>query len=294
MITLQDILYGVLLPAAIALTVMLVAWRPWSSGSPKGYWGGALAIGAAFIAALINMQPRPAFPPALAEDWLFHVAWMVVIVGLVLAFVKVPFAVRAVIAAVTSAAVTYLVLQPLIKRTWSAQESAIWVGSISAGMTLVFVLHEWISEKKHDASVPLVMALTAGGLGLFMMFSNSQSYGQRAGVLAAATAAITVVAIWSKKLSLARGGVLAFVLLFGGLLTTCYAYPDKVVPYRLLLIAAAPIVGLLPAITPLKGWKRWTAVVLLTALPLGGALLPAGLQFMKEFDAPKDDASAYY
>ena len=82
MISLSDILYGVLLPAAISLVIMLLAWRPWSGGSPKGHWAGAFAIGAAFAAGLLGLQTRPAFPPNSAEDWLFHAAWIIAIIGL--------------------------------------------------------------------------------------------------------------------------------------------------------------------------------------------------------------------
>jgi hypothetical protein len=135
------------------------------------------------------------------------------------------------------------------------------------------------------------MTETAAALGLYMMFNGSQTYGQRAGIIAAVVGPVVVIALIWKKTSLARGGVLAFVVLLGGLLATCYAYPDKVVLTRLLLIAAAPVIGLIPAIAPLKGWKRLVACALLAAIPLGLAVVPAAVQFAHDFNAPKDGYS---
>jgi len=175
--------------------------------------------------------------------------------------------------------------------TWSTKDAAMYIGAIALAMTVVFTLFEIGSERWKDAVVPLLMTETAAALGLYMMFNGSQTYGQRAGILAAAVGPVMLIAFIWKRLSLARGGVLAFVVLFGGLLATCYAYPDKVVLYRLLLIAAAPIVGLIPAITPLKGWKRYVACALLAAIPLGLAVVPAGMEFAHDFSAPKDGYS---
>lgn len=297
MITFHDILFGVLIPAAISLILMLIAWRPWSTGSPHGYWAGPLAIGVGFCVGLLGLQSRPTLPPTSAEDWLFHLGWMVAIVGLITAVVRLPLTVRAIVAALASAAAVYLVLRPLTigstftPATWSTNQAAMYIGAITLAMTAAFVLFEIGSERWKDAVVPLLLTETAAALGLYMMFNGSQTYGQRAGILAAAVGPVMLIALRWKRVSLARGGVMAVVVLLGGLLTTCYAYPDKVILYRLLLIGAAPFVGLIPAFTPLKGWKRYVACALLAAIPLGFVVVPAGMEFAHDFSAPKEGYS---
>ncbi len=297
MITPHQILYSVVLPAAISLVLMLIATRPWSAASLRGYWAGPIAIGVSFSIGLLGLQTRPALPPASAEDWLFHVGWMIAIVGVLTAVIRLPVMVRAIVTAVASAAVLYLVLKPLTvgstftPATWTTKEAATYIGAAALAMTFAFVLFEIASERWKDAVVPLLMTETAAALGLYILFNGSTTYGQRGGILAAAVGPVVVIALTWKKTSLARGGVLAFVVLVGGLLATFYAYPDKVVLYRLLLIAAAPVVGLIPAITPLKGWKRLAACALLAAIPLGLAVVPAGIQFAHDLNAPKEGAS---
>jgi len=273
---------------------MTIAWRPWSEGAPAGQWGGGLAIGAAFSAGLLGLQAMPATPPASAEDWLFHAGIAVAVLGLIDGLIRLPKVVRILIVVAVSAATIYLVLQPLTKGTtfsppqWSGKEAATYIGAIVIAMTISFLILDRFAEKLRDGTVPLLMTISAGGLALYMMFSSSQSYGQRAGILTAAAAGIFIIAIWSKKLSVARGGVLAFVVLFGGLLATCYAYPDKPVPYRLVLIGLSPIIGLIPAVLPMRPWKRWIVCAIFAAIPLGISLIPAAIQFAHEFNAPKN------
>ncbi len=300
MITPHDIIYCVLVPAGISLLLILVASRPWGAGGARGYWAGPIAIGVSFSIGLLGLQTRPQLPPTSAEDWLFHVGWMIAIVGLLTAVMRLPITIRAIVTALASATVLYLVLKPLTvgstfaPATWTSNQAAAYIGLSALAMTVAFVLLEIASERWKDAVVPLLMTETAAALGLYMIFNGSQTYGQRAGIIAAAVGPVMVVALIWKKTSLARGGVMAIVALLGGLLATCYAYPDKVVLYRLLLIAAAPIIGLIPAVTPLRGWKRLVACALLAAILLGFAVVPAAIQFAHEFNAPKDGYSYRY
>lgn len=297
MISLHDILFGLVLPACIALIVITIAWRPWSKGSPRGQWAGGLAIGGSFFAGMLGLQPMPAMPPVAVEDWLVFAGIAVAVLGVIDGLIRLPKIVRIVIAVAVSGAIVYLVLIPLTRGSrftpaqWSGKEAATWITVITIAMTLGFLVLERATQKLHDATVPLLMTMAAGTLGLYMMFSNSQSFGQRAGVIAAATGAIFAIAIWSKKVSLARGGVLAFVVLFGGLLATCYALVPNPVTYRLVLIGISPLVGLLPSVLPMRDWKRWIICAIFAAIPLGIALIPAAIQFAHEYNAPKESYS---
>ena len=52
MFTTREILYTSAVPGAVALLVLLVAWRPWRRGDAavvRGHWGGALGAGGAFL-----------------------------------------------------------------------------------------------------------------------------------------------------------------------------------------------------------------------------------------------------
>src|SRR3954468_13672198 len=71
MFTPREILFTTVVPAAIALLVLVASWRPWRRAVPvtRGHWGGPLAAGLAFVtsyglldAALATVLPAP--------DWL--------------------------------------------------------------------------------------------------------------------------------------------------------------------------------------------------------------------------------
>ena len=279
------LMFGV--PAAISLVLMLIAWRPWSSAAASGHWAAPVAIGVGFIAGVIALLgKRPAFPPSEAVDWLLYAAAVVAVLGILETFLPLWAEVRGLHVIVAAGATLFFVLRPIIKNTWPAEQSVITLFAMTAGAYLAWFLIERASERDPNLLPPLILTIAAGGLAAYMMLSDSLTLGVRAGVLAATLGPIALIGAWSRKLSLARGAAGAFTVLFTGLLAACYVYPPEPIGWRLLVIAAAPLVGLAALWLPLRGWKRPVVSIALTVIALLVVMIPAYLDFKKAQESP--------
>ena len=85
MLTARDIVFGVGLPAIISAIVLVIAWQPWrSQPTPTGAeWAGPPALGAGFTGAYWSLFGRPSFPPIDSIDWLFFLALLLAVCGVV-------------------------------------------------------------------------------------------------------------------------------------------------------------------------------------------------------------------
>src|SRR2546423_646414 len=109
MLELRDILWDVVLPGAIAVLVVALSWRAWDRGSaPRAHWAGPLALGLAFaivLPALIGSKWRlPGLPPGESAGWLFYIAIVGALIGVIDALVSIPSWARLAIVLIFSAA----------------------------------------------------------------------------------------------------------------------------------------------------------------------------------------------
>jgi len=91
MLTSSDLIFGVILPFALATVILAIAWRPWNvlaarrgCGRPSGLRGGVRRRFA------LLQGPRHLFPPNSAIMWLFFVAIGFTLLGLIDALVLLP------------------------------------------------------------------------------------------------------------------------------------------------------------------------------------------------------------
>ncbi len=283
--TLHDILLTFGIPAGISLVLMLIAWRPWSASPAKGSWAGVLAVGGAVVVGLLTIDTVkwqwPGFPPHEAVDWLFFAGIAVAIVGLLDGLLTLWPELRALLVQLLATAVAYLVLQPIIQNRWTGEQAVLRIAGFAAAAVAGWFVIERTSDRRPDALPPLILTMSAGGLAAYMMLSGSVTYGERAGVIAAALGPIVLIALWCRRLSLSRGAAMAFVILFGGLLAACAVYPVSPVAWRLITLAAAPLVGLGALWIPLRGWKSAALSIGLTLIALAVVMIPALIEFKK-------------
>jgi hypothetical protein len=145
----------------------------------------------------------------------------------------------------------------MLQNSWKAEFAVLAIsGSVIVAMAMWFLI-ERTSERHPTALPPLILMLTATGLSVYISLSNSLDMALRVGAIAATLGPIFVVALWRPRISLARGGAMAFVVLTAGLVAGHYAYTPEPVPWRLLVLAGLPFVGLSLLWLPWGGWKRW-------------------------------------
>ena len=278
MITGQDILRGVLLPAAVAALVVLAgalfgpAWRVRRALVPLG---AGVAFSAAFAAL---MQRVPPVPPLDSVDWLFYAA---LVIGAVAAVDSVfwreqpalpgaapqretrvldystpdlhaprtsTFAqlVRFLVVIALAAVLVWLLVRPLLVFSWTGRSGYYWIGGIALTMSLLWLALDVLARRAGGRTLALVMATAAALSALTILLSGSQKLGQLGGMLTAALFAVAVVGMFLPRASVARGMVPVYAALQTSLVVTAseHVYASLLTPHAILLLVAAPMAWL--------------------------------------------------
>jgi hypothetical protein len=290
-------LYGVLLPALAAGLVLAAGWRLWRRGAPDGAptnggplearpadgrWSGGLALAAALWAAQLGLSGPPVAPGGdltpTGLDWL---AWVTLAAAFLLPAEPQLGRRWALLRGALAIVTVELVLRNRFASRWTeGAEAAGWAVGLAA-----LILVEWAALgrllRAPGARGPLVVWLLAGHLAGIAALTGSVTIGQLAGALAAGAGAALVAAWWRPRVTLAGAGAGLATLALAGL--TLNAHFFSYTPGTdALLVAAAPLVGLLGELPPLRRerpWARTLTTAILVSLPLAVALVRALLAF---------------
>jgi hypothetical protein len=281
-LTKSDLVFGVILPFALATVILAIAWRPWkrSRGAPA-LWGGPLACGLAFAATFALLQgPSHLFPPNSAIMWLFFVAIGFTLLGLIDALVSLPRVVRALLLFAAAAGGAGLLLKfNFTNQTWDAVPGALWLAAIAA--TTVFW---WASFEQSAAgasmAAPLAMGATSGVSALIVAVLVEQTTGQALGAMTIALGVAVVLMAWSGKATAARGTAMVVAGIGVSALVAAYFISSLPLQYVLLLgIAPATLwIGRVPAIRRLRPTLRVIVQIAILLIPLVVAAVLAVLQ----------------
>jgi len=281
MLSPSDILFGVLLPFALAGLTLTLA-RLVAKGNS---WAGPAAIGVAFVVAFGCIEGfAHIFPPASAVPWLFHVGLLFTLVGLLDAVVRMPVWVRAIVVSLATVLGAGLLLRfNFVNHTWDALHGSAWLVGI-AGVAVIW----WCCFEYAAVNAGVVMPLGAmfimGIAGLVVMLVADQTIGQALGALAVALGAAAAVVAWFKDKSLVRGT--AAVVAGVGACSLAAAYFVSDVPIvDLALVAIAPPLLAASGWLPLGKGRPWLRVLIrlvIVLIPLGIALGLAVKQFREE------------
>lgn len=278
MFTTREMLYTAGVPAAVALLVLVAAWRPWRREHPvmRGHWGAALAAGVAFLAAYALLDGEvPAWPPTQARHWLFYLAAGLTVVALLdaagHAFLHIPVWVRAEIALLASGLLVLCLFFSLLQGdTWPASASAQWMVGMTVVLHLAWVSTEMLVSRLPRGTGPAVLWVFTSGAALVLMLSGSLVYGRLAGVMAVAAFVTFVVSLASRGFSLSRGAVTIIIPVTVAILFLGYHLAELDAANAALLLGAVmlPWLARLPVLVRRPPWVRETVAVALAVLPV--------------------------
>jgi hypothetical protein len=127
---------------------------------------------------------------------------------------------------------------------WSLAQGVLWVACLAAAMLLLAAFLDATAQRDASVSLPLILAIVAGGTGAALMLSGSMLLGQLAIVLAATFGAIVVVGLLLPRATKARGIAPGAVTLLFGLWLSGYFFAE-LPPASALLLAASSIPALM-------------------------------------------------
>ena len=302
MLTGRDILWGVVLPAVVALVAAIAGQCGVGRDRRTQPWGPAAAIAAAFAVAYVGIAGGvPAFPPAVAQGWLFYFAALAVVVGILatiqMAFSSAPRPRPMLVGVLDFLAVFLLFLAPrlIFARAAALGPAKIRLGALAVfgGMFLWWLGMEALARRRHGVTLPLLLSAFAGSSALVLINARTQTLGQIAGAVAVALLVMTLLSLWYRQLSLAGGGILAINLIVLGLLLCGHLFADLTCR-EMLILAAAPLALWTGEIPPIarKPWLRFAVSAVLMLAILSAALVPA-LQGLKQTMDEQSQSSQY-
>jgi hypothetical protein len=287
MLTLRDILFTALLPAAWSAIVLAIAWRPWRKHAPNdwGHWAGPVALAGAFVLSFVGAAGRlPPVPPIQVTDWLPYIAMAAAVIGVIDATLQIPRTARWAIGCACIAAATWLLIRPLPAETHSLSTKLGWLVMRAVVWGGWWIALDGLAHERPGFSVPRDLLIVTAASALVLMMSGSKLLGLLGGSLAASLAAFVVIGFFA-DLSIARGGALVLAALLSGLLICGLFYASLARQNALLLLLAAVLTSAarFPPVKNLAGWKRHSVQIALAAVPAGLAVALTAAEFIKSF-----------
>jgi hypothetical protein len=272
--------------------VLWICGRPWRAASKS--WvdaGWVLAVGVGFLFGCWVLGNRPHWPFREDQDRVLGlVVPAIVVVELLAVWPRVPlwvvgplrFAVVAGAAPVLLYGTTYLT-DLGGSDAWSPRQACLILGGLAAALAAVWALLCLLSRRAPGLSHPVCLAGTSAGAGLTVMLSGYATGGQdglplAAALLGAAASAFLLSrsARGAAHLGVAVLGLFSLLVIgrFFGELTSAHA----------ILLFVAPLLGWLPELPLLRGFKPWArglARVILVAVLVSAVVGDAVRRFVE-------------
>jgi hypothetical protein len=133
----------------------------------------------------------------------------------------------------------YLILESMLQHTWEGSEGALHIGGYGLVILALWGGLDRLASRSRGASLPVALALAAGGGAAVTANAATLTTGVLAGALAIAIGVFAIVAWWRGEVSI-RGATSVFAPLLGFLWVIALVYAD-VPMVTMALLAAAPL-----------------------------------------------------
>ena len=269
MFLLKQILPAVLLAIAVAAVGSGLAWWFGPKRVREAFLPLALAFG--YAAGHFFMTGFTSFPPTDTTNWLPYFGVAAAGLGAIwAAFPKV--AVGWITLALLAVAALRLLLAPKFRYGWELGQGWFWVIGLALGVVLLGVILKALVRRSAAAiEIPLILLLVSAGTSGALMLSGSILLGQFGAVLAGAILGALVCTL---RLPAGIEGITPVVTMFLGLLLVSGYFFAELPATSALLLAAAPVLGLIPT-GRLSRLSAAAAIVILVSLPVAAGVIVA-------------------
>ena len=240
MLSLQDALAGIALPAAVAGVLLLVLGR---LAGGRG-WAAAIAIGCGQLAGHVGVRGWRGWQPKESTDWIAVGAAAGLVAGVFGLTRHGPFALRLLLRWLTALGAAWLIAGRSLANRGDATEVLGRMALVAAGAALGWSLLEsrrYAGGDRPAAASPLLLTVAAGCAALAIGLSGSVLLARLAGVLAAALGAAWVVTALRLAPPLLPGVAPVVALALLGLLLAASVHARLPVVAALLLAGAAVV-----------------------------------------------------
>ncbi len=281
MLTNREMIFGIMLPLAVALVIGLIAW--WSKRAWLLPLGGGIGflLGYASSLGTTGGFGLPRLPPGDGTDWLFWAALPAIALAMLAG--RLGWRWLAILGA-WAGVLAWAVARPLVPGTLSAAE-AVEVGAAAGVIGAVVVgVHTLVAGKIGHGWSVLSLCVVLGGAGVTVLSSNLRTVGVYGIGTAAAVGGLV---LFAPRLRAAPAVAILAVSILCGLLAGGRFYPDPgVTRIGVAVLLASPLLMVVGLAVPTKrGWVRGVAGVLAVAIAVAAITAPAALAAKKAAEA---------
>jgi hypothetical protein len=281
MLTPQQILCGLAIPAAIAFVLALIGSR-----LPRGStWGAILGFVVGFVLAYHTFKGAwPVLKPTDADSRTVFLTIVTTVLAFIVGIKRVPWICHVLL---LIAAPIGLIAYILLGLPSSSQPTPVWgwIGGIAVVAIVVASLVEGLGHKAGSNCAALTLGPLAAGTGLVLMLTGSATPGAFCLAVALMVLGWFIAGLTDSQFRLTRGPIVTAIVPLAGSLIYNALPPSTITPVEICLLCAAPVFGWIaeiPAITRWKPWKRELLRVGLVAIPIIIAVVLAAIQFQKD------------
>ncbi len=278
MLTPHDILFGIILPAVIAVVAMLLSHLPpWKRDAQTLPFGPAVAIAGGFVVAFAGITGWPELPPIGFEGWLVYLAIASAVVGVIATIpkTKTKTIVVPILSALLVVATSYFLL------AWRSPQWGLLTIVAIAGVVW-WLLMDRLAARAQGAGLPILLGLFGVSAAMVLINSGTQSFGQIAAGAGVPVGVVGLSGLLFRRLSIAHGGVLALTVTLMAIVLCGHLLAD--VTWRdVIVLAVAPLalwLGELPAINR-RGWRKFVAGGVAMMIVASIAVAPAARGLVK-------------
>ena len=231
MLTPHDIHHGIILPAFLALVLLLPALVPKLRSVAHIVLLISLTI--AYLFPYMHLFDRPPLPPLVTTDWLFYLPIALFPIALIVDLSSF----RSLVLPLFFLAPA-LILWPILQHDHSFGESATIVCFIALGSFLSWMSLSKLAPRMGGRSMHVMLLLLVAASSQVLLMSSSQTLGQTSLVLAAVLLGSLPLA-WYLKIPMTGGPLLLIVILWHGVLIAGH-FTAGLTPLNALLLSIAP------------------------------------------------------
>lgn len=273
-LAIEILIYGGLVPAAISLATVLLGRVVLPEGA-AGRYPAALGLGLGFFVGYAVLPWTP-LVPARHWQWLPYAGAVAMAMGPIGRAGGVSVVERLLLNALAAVVAAFLLVP-----TWPDLEPSrpVYVALLAAYLVALAALLEPLPVRLPGRLFLPLLAGAAACAAVMLAVFVSITFGQVAGVAAAALAGCSVAMRFGTAATLARSAMLWFAVIVGGCAFVGFIEPKPPL-FGLLLAPAAPLALWSCAVGPLsrlRGWRAAAAQIGAVLVPLTAAALVAWL-----------------
>lgn len=281
MITLQEIIWGYVLPVAMVLAgfMVIIYTQRIKAGGLISNTTVAVIPAMAFSVGFWRLYGWPGWVPLDSTHWILHLVLICGVIGLM----RKPNWLRRFLHLLLACISPWLLLRPIIQYDWTTHLAMAWITAYFLAILLQMALLEHLAENLETARLLMLLFLIAAATTVVMSLSGSLALAKISGILTTILLTGYLLSRWLPKEHIASPLIPLVVLVLSMMWLSGFYFAELNAVNACLLFASVPLawLGLWFKLDRRSAWQSLILHTCLVGLPLAIAFTRALMLFFQ-------------